>query len=123
MTDTSQNQQIRIPNLPTDKLVDENGFASPSEETFRHTLITNLQAFMGNEGLVAPVQTPANLLTIQNNSTIDTATGLPVFTCQLGTILYVQHPTDYTQDKVVIAVRNDNTYPATAPIFKTFTLT
>lgn len=123
MTASTGDSLVRIPNLPLDKMVDENGKATPSELTFRQTLVGNLQILFGQEGCVVPVQSPANITTIQNNSIINPTTGNPQFTCQLGTILYSQHPTDYTQDKVVIAVRNDNTYPATAPIFKTVTLT
>ncbi len=114
---------VRIPNLPLDKMVDENGRATPSELTFRQTLVSNLQTLFGQEGCVIPTQSPTNITIIQNNTIINPATGVAQYSCQLGTILYSQHPTDYTQDKVVIAVRNDNTYPATAPVFKQVTLT
>lgn len=123
MANDSQNQQVRIPNLPIGQMTDKNGNATPSEMTFRQTLLTNLQNILGNEGLVMPTQSPANVTLIQNNSILNPATELPIYTCQLGTILYSQHPTDYTMDKVVIAVRNDNTYPNTPPIFKKVTLT
>ena len=123
MTDFSQNQVVRIPNLPTDNMVDDGGHATPSELTFRQTLITNLQTLFGNEGCVVPTQNPTTMALIQNNAVVNQTTGNLEYTCKLGTILYVQHPTDYTQDKVVISVRNDNTYPATPPIFKKITLT
>lgn len=121
--DLTLNQPVRIPNLPVDKLVDEQGNATAIESTFRQTLISNLQKFFGNEGCVIPIQNPTDASTILNNTIINEATGIAQYSCLLGTMLYVQHPTDYTQDKVVIAVRNDNTYPITAPIFKTVTLT
>ena len=121
--DLQLKQTIRIPNLPLDKMVDESGNATPSELTFRQTLISNLQTLFGNEACAIPIQSPANIITIQNNKIINEATGIAQYSCQLGTILYSQHPTDYTQDKIVVAVRNDNTYPLTAPIFKTFTIT
>jgi hypothetical protein len=116
---------MNIPNLPpVSKTIDENGYRTPVEQVFMQQLITELQKGAGTEGLVAPTQlneaAPNNFVTqIQNHQN-----GQNEFTCQLGTILYViPNPADYTQDKVMIAVRNDNTYPATAPIFKTVTLT
>lgn len=123
MTDYSQNQVIRIPNLPVGQMVDSTGSPTTDELTFRQTLISNLQKYFGNEGIVIPVQDAVSVALIQNNSVIDTGSGLPVYTCQLGTMLYQLDPIDYTQDKVLIAVRNDNTYPATPPIFKVVTLT
>lgn len=123
MTDYSQSSLVRIPNLPLDKMVDDQGRPSPTELTFRQTLVSNLQKLFGNEGCVVPVQSPGNVTLIQNNAVINQSTGVLNYTCQLGTILYSQHPTDYTMDKVVIAVRNDNTYPLTPPVFKTVTLT
>jgi hypothetical protein len=113
---------IRIPNLPTGAIVDDKGIATDGESTFRRILITSLQKNFGNEGVVVPVQNPTDVLRIQNNSVYNPATGQQEYTCQLGTILYSQHPTDYTMDKVLIAVRNDNTYPATPPVFKQVTL-
>jgi hypothetical protein len=123
MTDNSQNQVVRIPNLPLDKMVDDQGRATPSEMTFRQTLISNLQTLFGNEGCVVPVQSPTDVALIQNNFVVNQNTMQKQYTCQLGTILYSQHPTNYTMDKVLIAVRNDNTYPSTPPLFKTVTLT
>jgi hypothetical protein len=123
MSSNAGDSLVRIPNLPIDKMVDENGNATPSELTFRQTLLSNLQTLFGQEGVVIPIQSPANANTIINNKIINPVTNVAQFSCLLGTMLYVQHPTDYTQDKVVIAVRNDNTYPITAPVFKTFTLT
>lgn len=113
---------VRIPNLPLDKMVDEKGLATPTEMTFRQTLVSNLQRLFGAEGCVLPTQSPANVTLIQNNFVVNQNTMTKQYTTQLGTILYSQHPTDYTQDKVVIAVRNDNTYPATPPVFREVTL-
>lgn len=110
---------VRIPNLPNGKIVDNDGMPTDDELTFRQALITSLQNYMGAEGLVAPVQNPANLLIIQNNrKTINNDPLIQQYTCLLGTIIYVQHTTDYTQDKVMVAVRDDNTYPDTPPVFK-----
>lgn len=122
MTASIGDSLVRIPNLPIDKMVDEQGNATPTELTFRQTLVSNLQTLFGQEGCVIPIQSPSGEATIINNSIINESTGMAQYSCALGTMLYIQHPTDYTQDKVVIAVRNDNTYPATAPIFRTFTL-
>lgn len=118
MTDVPfKNQVIRIPNLPNGQIVDSSGNATDDELTFRHALVTQLQSLFGNEGMVMPTQDPTSAATILNHQN-DQGT----YTCQLGTMLYVQHPSDYTQDIVVIAVRNDNTYPNTAPVFKSVTL-
>ena len=114
---------IRVPNLPTGPLVDDKGNATDDELVFRQNLVTSLQNNFGNEGLVMPTQyeeaSPENFVTkIQNHQN---AAGQ--YTCALGTMLYVIFdPLDYTQDKVMIAVRNDNTYPDTPPLFKTVTL-
>ncbi len=110
---------IRIPNLPLGQIVDEQGMPTDDELTFRQGLLTSLQKYMGTEGLVAPTQSPTNKDLIQDNvQTINTDPLIQQYTCQLGTILYVQHPTDYTQDKVMVAVRNGNDYPDSAPLFK-----
>lgn len=114
---------VRIPTLPFDKMVDEQGNATPTESTFRQTLVGNLQTLFGQEGCVIPTQPPAGADTIINNKIINEATGIAEYSCKPGTLLYIQDPTDYTQDKVVVSVRNDNTYPITPLIFKTFTIT
>lgn len=113
---------FRIPNLPTGPIVEKDGNPTDGESTFRRILITSLQKNFGNEGVVVPVQNPTDVLRIQNNSVYNPATAQQEYTCQLGTILYEQSPTDYTMDRVLIAVRNDNTYPATPPVFKQVTL-
>lgn len=110
---------MNIPDLPVSQIAAADGYPTPEENQFRQNLIQALQLGASEEGLVAPTQSQANMLVIQNNQN---AQGQ--FTCALGTILYViPDPNDYTQDKVMIAVRNDNTYPNTAPLFKTVTLT
>jgi len=110
---------VNIPNLPAlSPVVDDNKMRTPTEQVFMDQLIQELRNNAGPEGLVPPTQSPSNITIIQNNQNEQ-----GYYTCQLGTILYSQHPSDYTQDKVVIAVRNDNTYPTTPPLFKTVTLT
>lgn len=106
-----------IPNLPVSKMVREDGYPSDVEYNFRQNLITALQRGAGNEGLVIPVQDAASAAVI-----LAAKDAQGQYTCQLGTMLYIKHPSDFTQDKVVIAVRNDNTYPDTPPVFKTVTL-
>lgn len=115
---------IRIPNLPLGQITDEKGMPTDDELTFRQGLLSSLQKYMGTEGLVAPIQSPDNTTIIQDNmQQINKDPLIEASTCQPGTILYVQHPTDYTQDKVMIAVRNSNDWPDTPPLFKTVTLT
>lgn len=90
---------IRIPNLPTGRIVDDNGNTSDEEQTFRQTLITSLQDNFGNEGCVVPSQTSANITKIQNHTVIDQATGLTVYTCQGGTMIY-----DSDTDELKVAI-------------------
>lgn len=111
---TSPPPIIRVPNLPTGQITDNNGNPTDDELTFRHTLITNLQKLMGNEGLVAPTQTAANITLIQNNTYPNPATGAPVKTCQFGTILY-----NSTDNSIMISIDDGSGNP----IFKTVTLT
>lgn len=81
---------IRIPNLPTGQMTDENGNATDDEYTFRQILITSLQTNFGNEGVVVPTQSYANMLIIQNHQIPNPITGVVnVYTCQFGTILFV----------------------------------
>jgi hypothetical protein len=124
MTATPRRESIRIPNLPFGQIVDDKGMATDDELTFRQALITALQNYMGNEGLVIPIQNQTDADAILNHKVEDPSNPANfVYTCLLGTTLYIKDAADYTQDKVVIAVRNDNTYPATPPVFKTVTLT
>ena len=98
---------IRIPNLPNGQIVDEKGMPTDDELTFRHALISQLQANFGSEGCVVPSQSAADIATIVANQ-------LPngQYTCQAGTLLY-----DTTNDllKAVIFV-------AGVPTLKTVTL-
>lgn len=112
---------IRVPNLPSGKMVDENGMPTDEELTFRQALITLLQEFIGEEGLVMPTQDPASVTQIQNG-TVQTPNGsygtpFVTATCDVGTMLYSQAPS-YLNDKTVVAVRQDNNYPTSTPVFK-----
>lgn len=109
-----QNPNIRVPNLPVGKMVDENGAPTPEELTFRQRLVSSLQDNFGPEGLVAPTQTAANITVIQNNTTPNPSGGAAVPTCQFGTILY-----NVTANSIMIAVDDGSG----SPIFKTVTLT
>ena len=104
MTLPADIQVVRIPNLPMSQIVNDQGFPTDDELTFRQTLITNLQRIAGNEGMVAPTQTNANILTIQNNVN---ANGQ--YTCAFGTLIY-----DSTNNKILAAI-DDGTGK---PIFK-----
>lgn len=101
---------IRIPNLNVGKIVDEKGMATLEEIAFRQTLITSLQQNAGNEGLVMPSQSAANILVIQNN-TLPAPSG--EYTCQAGTFVY-----NTTNDTVMVAI-----LVAGVPVFKTVTVT
>lgn len=85
---------IRIPNLPVGRLVDQNGNTTDEEQTFRQTLISSLQDNFGSEGCVVPSQTKANIAKIQDHTVIDQATGNPVYTCKFGTLIFNNEPYD-----------------------------
>lgn len=108
----------RVPNLPIGPITDKDGNPTQNEQIFRQALIDLLQLYLSPEGIVAPVQAPANVTIIQN--AIDGITNQA--TCLPGTLLYSQHPTDYTQDALVVAFRTSNT-PGVVPSFKTVTVT
>lgn len=108
-----------IPQLPVSKIIENDGYPTSEEMIYRQNLNQALQLGASEEGLVAPSQSAVNTAIIQNAQNTQGQ-----YSCALGTILYViPDPNDYTQDKVMIAVRNDNTYPNTPPLFKTVTLT
>lgn len=114
MTISTSENAVRIPNLPLGQMVDENGNATPSELTFRQTLLTNLQKNFGDEGCVIPIQTTANITTIQNNQAINNETGVLGYTCGYGRFIY-------NSDTNTIMVSVDNGLGV--PVFKTVTLT
>ena len=105
---------VRVPNLPLGAMVNEQGLPTIDMLTFLQTLVTNLQRYLGNEGLVAPTQTATNITTIQNNTVPNPSGGSPVYTCQYGTIIY-----DSTNNLMKMVIDNGSG----APIFKTVTLT
>jgi len=114
MNNNQYRNTVRIPNLPIGKIVDDNGKATDEELTFRQALLTLLQNLFGEEGLVMPSQTSANITEIQNNQTsTEGASDNPYYTCAPGTIIY-----DTTTNEVKIAV-----LVAGVPTFKVVTLT
>jgi len=110
-------QPVRIPNLPSGKFVNENGMPTPEVLTFFESLLTLLNSVLGNEGLVLPSQTGANITTIQNNAPQTQGAAAPTYTCQFGTMIYQTDTSGTTAVK--IAVNNGSG----VPIFKTVTLT
>lgn len=101
-------QQIRVPNLPFEKMVDDNGQPTSAEMTFRQTLVTGLQKNFGDEGLVPPSQPTDTITSIQDNKQLDPATGVSNFTCQGGTIIY-----DSTTNQLKVCILGGPT-----PVFK-----
>lgn len=101
---------LRIPILHTGKVVDENGMATPAELAYRQSLTDSLQNYVGNQGLVAPTQSSANIASIAANTNPSSG----AYTCQYGTIIY-----NSTNNTVQIAINNGSG----APVFKTVTLT
>jgi len=110
---TTAGTQVRIPNLPVGKIVDENGMPTNEELTFRQALLSLLQQFMGTEGLVMPSQSTANINTIvANTNNTEGATGT-VYTCNPGTFLY-----DSTTNNIMVTVLSGG-----VPTLKTVTIT
>lgn len=105
----------RVPNLPKGKMVDEQGYPSPEEALYRQQNQTFMQDYLGSEGLVAPTQTNADLLVIQNATMANPSDPLtPLPTCRYGTILY-----DSTNNTMRMAIDDGSGNP----VFKTVTLT
>lgn len=105
---------VRIPNLPLGQIVDAEGKATGDELTFRQSLLTLLAQLIGEEGMVIPSQTAANITTIQNNvQTFPGATPDTAYTCQPGTLIY-----DSTNDLFKVAI-----LVAGVPTFMTVTVT
>ena len=102
---------IRIPNLPNGEIVNEDGTATDDEQTFRQTLVSNLQRLFGSEGVVLPSLTTDEITIVQNNLLPDGS-----YSCAFGTQIY-----NKTLGTVVIAVE----FPLSSgiPVFKTVTLT
>jgi len=92
MTDyASYNPNIRIPNLPKGKIVDENGYPTVEEQTFRQTLLTLLQNNLGDMGTVVTSLSQSNINQIVNNTQTMTVPGNPsivTYTCPFGTLFY-----------------------------------
>ena len=98
---------IRIPNLPLGQIVNDKGMATDDELTFRQSLITSLQNYMGNEGLVAPTQSDAAspndfIKQIQDYRTPD-----GVYTCGFGRFLY-----DSTNNRMLVSIDGGGGVPA-----------
>ncbi len=82
---------MMIPNYVDMRVIGEDGHFTPEWKIIMQQLLTTLVSNAGPEGLVAPTQTDANLLLIQNNQVqSSTAPNTPTFiyTCQFGTLLY-----------------------------------
>ena len=96
MTDyATYNPNIRIPNLPNGKIVDENGYPTVEEQTFRQALLTLLQNNIGDAGTAITQQNQANMNTIVENTQITQlpeGAGITNYTCQFGTMFYNTDP-------------------------------
>ncbi len=120
MTDIPvQEPIIRIPNLPSGRIVDDNGMPTDSELTFRESLLNLLTQIAGAQGLVMPQQTTTNIGLIATNQqttpvgSINTNSSISTFTCQPGTFIY-----DSVLNKVMVSI-----LVGTTPTFKTVTVT
>ena len=80
---------VRIPNLPSGRMVDENGMPTEEELTFRQALLTLLQNLFGDEGLVPPAQPTTNITAIATNLTQNQGASDPTsYSMAPGTIIY-----------------------------------
>jgi hypothetical protein len=114
-----QRNVIRIPNLPLGQIVKPDGTPTDEEQTFRQALLTLLEQIAGNEGLVMPVQTEANVIKIQNHTTQTPDASTFTYTCAFGTMLYQQNdddPVDVAKDEFVVAFNSGGT--PNKPFFK-----
>ncbi len=98
---TQYNSEIRIPNLNTDKICDDDGTATDAENYFRNALVTNLQKLFGNDGVVVSSQpnevAPNNFIKqIQDN-----VNQFGQYTCAPGTFIY-----DSTNKRILVSVIN-----------------
>lgn len=88
MTNYDTQYPVRVPNLPLGKIVDDNGYPTPEELTFRQALVTLLQTLFGNEGLVMPTQTTTNITSIVGNTALTPGATATTYTCLPGTMIY-----------------------------------
>lgn len=86
--------EIRIPNLHMGEMVDNTGYPTDDEMTFRQVLITNLQRLFGNNGVVLPSLTTVEIGYVENNVDIQGRK-----TCAYGTMVY-----DTTVNQVKVAI-------------------
>ncbi len=108
-----QQNPIRIPNLPTGRIVDESGMPTSDEIFFRQALLSLLQNVLSDEGLVMPSQTAADIIIIQDNVVTNPGVVGTEYTCAPGTFIY-----NSTNDTVQVSV-----LVAGVPNFKTVTVT
>lgn len=102
------NTTFRVPNLPIGPITDKDGNPTANEQMFRQGLIDLLQSYLGQEGIVAPSQSEANVQVIKNATNINgVATMLP------GTIIY-QEAAAFADDKLIVAFRSSLT-PGAVP--------
>lgn len=99
-------QQIRVPNTPIERMVDDQGYPTPATQTFLYTLITSLQQNFGNEGLVAPSQPqditttpPTDTISVIQYNTIVDAAGVAKESLQNGAFLY-----DSTNKRMLVSI-------------------
>ncbi|MGL6123752.1 MAG: hypothetical protein ACRC1W_12210 [Shewanella sp.] len=98
---------IRVPNLPTGFMTEADGSPTDDEMVFRQNLISSLQQNFGNEGLVAPSQSAANIAIIAANQNENSQ-----YTTQAGTMIY-----NTDTDALMVAI-----LVAGVPTFKTVTV-
>lgn len=114
---------IRVPNLPIGQIVNEKGFATDDELTFRQTLITQLQQNFGGEGCVVPTQTnepasptntdPSQILSIRQIQDNRLPNG--DYTCGFGRLIY-----DATNNRILVSIDSGGGVPKFAQINLTY---
>ncbi len=101
---------IRVPSLQFGKIVEPDGGPTDEELTFRQSLVDSLQNYMGDEGLVMPSQTTADILKIQNHQV--NQGGNMAYTCAYGTLIY-----NSTKNDIEVAVDNGSGEPVFKQVF------
>lgn len=104
----ANNTAIRVPALPIGPIVDKDGNPTANEVMFRQSLIDLLQRYLGQEGLVAPTQSTADVQIIKNH-----VNGVGSYTMLPGTMIYQTGETNnpppadnFPADKLIVAFRD-----------------
>jgi hypothetical protein len=101
---------MNVPSFLDSRVIKEDGTWTDEWKTIMQALFQNMQSNLGNEGLVMPMQSAANIATIQNNTVL--VNGNTIYTCSYGTMIY-----NSSANTAQVALNNGSG----VPMFKTIT--